>query len=720
MHLPIRISCPLWHESIIPNRIETLSLAVTPQFEVSAGYHHAPGAHWDGAGVNFALFSAHAERVELCIYDTSGKRERERITLPECTDHIWHGRVAGVLPGDCYGYRVHGPYDPVHGHRFNPNKLLIDPYARLLKGKLKWSDAHLGYRSNSPREDLSFDRRDNAKSMPKSVVVDPAYTWGNDRAPSIHPSDSVIYEAHVRGMTIVHDAIDSSVRGSFAGLGDTAIIGHLKALGVTTIELLPVHHFVDDRFLVDKNLKNYWGYSTLNFFAPEQRYFSGQTGGDLAEIKQMVRKFHDAGIEVILDVVYNHTCEGDHRGPTLSFKGIDNSSYYRLLPDDRRYYINDTGCGNTLNLNHPRVLQMVMDSLRYWVTDMHVDGFRFDLASTLAREPDGFNSRSAFLSAVTQDPVLSRVKLIAEPWDIGPGGYQLGAFPAGWSEWNDKFRDTVRRYWRGDEAMLPEFAGKVLGSGDHFNHSGRGAWSSINFITTHDGYTLMDTVSYKERHNAANGEENRDGHDANYSDNYGVEGLTDKQEINTYRDLQRRNMMATVLLSQGVPMILAGDEFGRTQQGNNNAYCQDNEINWIDWSLRETDAAFMDFVKSVVALRQSEPLFRLRKFTQGASVSATWSDPDGKPMQDHQWQESYARCVSLLLTDTGASGSASHLLIIFNASKEAMDVRFPEEAGDRVWQCRLNTSQTSPINDAQIADKFLMAASSLCVYLSQT
>ena len=720
MHLPIRISCPLWHESIIPNRIETLSLAVTPQFEVSAGYHHAPGAHWDGAGVNFALFSAHAERVELCIYDTSGKRERERITLPECTDHIWHGRVAGVLPGDCYGYRVHGPYDPVHGHRFNPNKLLVDPYARLLKGKLKWSDAHLGYRSNSPREDLSFDRRDNAKSMPKSVVVDPAYTWGNDRAPSIHPSDSVIYEAHVRGMTIVHDAIDSSVRGSFAGLGDTAIIGHLKALGVTTIELLPVHHFVDDRFLVDKNLKNYWGYSTLNFFAPEQRYFSGQTGGDLAEIKQMVRKFHDAGIEVILDVVYNHTCEGDHRGPTLSFKGIDNSSYYRLLPDDRRYYINDTGCGNTLNLNHPRVLQMVMDSLRYWVTDMHVDGFRFDLASTLAREPDGFNSRSAFLSAVTQDPVLSRVKLIAEPWDIGPGGYQLGAFPAGWSEWNDKYRDTVRRYWRGDESMLPEFAGKVLGSGDHFNHSGRGAWSSINFITTHDGYTLMDTVSYKERHNAANGEENRDGHDANYSDNYGVEGLTDKQEINTYRDLQRRNMMATVLLSQGVPMILAGDEFGRTQQGNNNAYCQDNEINWIDWSLRETDAAFMDFVKSVVALRQSEPLFRLRKFTQGASVSATWSDPDGKPMQDHQWQESYARCVSLLLTDTGASGSASHLLIIFNASKEAMDVRFPEEAGDRVWQCRLNTSQTSPINDAQIADKFLMAASSLCVYSSQT
>ena len=697
-------------------------MAVIPQFEVSAGSHHAPGANWDGAGVNFALFSAHADRVELCIYDTSGKRERARITLPECTDHIWHGYVAGVLPGDCYAYRVHGPYDPENGHRFNPNKLLVDPYARQLKGNVKWSDTHLAYRSSSPREDLSFDRRDNAKSMPKSVVVDPAYTWGDDRGPVIHPSDSVIYEAHVRGMTIVHDAIDSSVRGSYAALGDAAVIGHLKALGVTTIELLPIHHFVDDRFLVDKNLKNYWGYSTLNFFAPEQRYFSGQSGGDLAEVKQMVRKFHDAGIEVILDVVYNHTCEGDHRGPTLSFKGIDNSSYYRLLPHDQRYYINDTGCGNTLNLNHPRVLQMVMDSLRYWVNEMHVDGFRFDLASTLARDPDGFNNRSAFLGAVTQDPVLNRVKLIAEPWDIGPGGYQLGGFPAGWSEWNDKYRDTVRRYWRGDESILPEFAGKVLGSGDHFNHSGRGAWSSVNFITTHDGYTLMDTVSYRERHNEANGEENRDGHNANYSDNYGVEGKTDKEEINSYRDLQRRNMMATVLLSQGVPMILAGDEFGRTQQGNNNAYCQDNEINWIDWSLCETDAGFLAFVQSVVALRQSEPLFRFRKFIEGddESVTATWSDPDGKPMQDHQWQESYARCVSLLLTDNVATDSTSHLLIVFNASKEAMDVRFPDSAGTREWQCRLNTSQTHPINEAKVAEKFLMVASSLCVYSSQS
>lgn len=697
-------------------------MAVISQFEVSAGYHHTLGAHWDGAGVNFALFSAHAERVELCIYDTSGKRERERITLPECTDQIWHGYVAGVLPGDCYAYRVHGPYDPVHGYRFNPNKLLVDPYARQLKGNIKWSDTHLGYRSSSPREDLSFDRRDNAKAMPKCVVVDPAYTWGDDRAPKIHPADSVIYEAHVRGMTIQHDAIDPSLRGSFAGLGDASIIQYLKTLGVTSIELLPVHHFVDDRFLVDKDLKNYWGYSTLNFFAPEQRYMSGQSGG-LVEVKQMVRKFHDAGIEVILDVVYNHTCEGDHRGPTLSFKGIDNSSYYRLLPDDKRYYINDTGCGNTLNLNHPRVLQMVMDSLRYWVTDMHVDGFRFDLATSLGRDPQGFNSRSAFLGAVLQDPVLSRVKLIAEPWDIGPGGYQLGGFPAGWSEWNDKYRDTVRRYWRGDEAMLPEFAGRVCGSAENFNHSGRGAWSSVNFVTTHDGYTLMDTVSYKERHNEANGEENRDGHDANYSDNYGIEGPTDKQEVNAYRDLQRRNMIASVLLSQGVPMLLAGDEFGRTQQGNNNAYCQDNEINWIDWSLQESDAEFLAFVKQAIELRKSEPLLRLRKFVGGENpddanqrATATWCDPQGNPMQDHQWRESFAGCVSLLLTDKTSIDKAHHLLVVFNASKESMDVQFPKMVDEGGWQCRLNTSQTSPITEAIVADKFLVAASSLCVY----
>ncbi len=691
-----------------------------PQFEVLPGYHHTLGATWDGAGVNFALFSAHAERVELCIYDTSGKRERERITLPECTNDIWHGYVPGIVPGDCYGYRVYGPYDPAHGHRFNHNKLLIDPYARQLIGTVKWSDVHLAYRTNSPREDLSFDRRDSSRAMPKCVVVDPAYTWGDDRRPDIHLSDSVIYEAHVRGLTIKHEALDESIRGSYAGLGDKKIIQHLKSLGVTTIELMPIHHFVDDRFLVDKDLKNYWGYSTLNFFAPEQRYFSGQ--GDLAEVKQMVRKFHDAGLEVILDVVYNHTCEGDQRGPSLSFKGIDNSSYYRLMPDDKRYYINDTGCGNTLNLNHPRVLQMVMDSLRYWVTDMHVDGFRFDLATSLARDKHGYNDRSAFLVAVGQDPVLSQVKLFAEPWDIGPGGYQLGGFPAAWSEWNDKYRDNVRRYWRGDDGMLQEFASRVFGSSDLFNHSGRGAWSSVNFVTTHDGYTLADVVSYKDRHNEANGENSRDGHNANYSDNYGVEGLTDEQSIIDYRNLQRRNMIATVLLSQGVPLLLSGDEMGKTQGGNNNAYCQDNEINWIDWSLCEKDAEFLSFVKSAIALRKSQPLLRLRRFVDAENdqVTAIWCEPSGNPMSDHQWTESFAKCVSLLISNTKAaqdSGqSIENLLIVFNASKEVVEIQFPALAGVSEWQCQLDTAKTGPISVAPVADNFRMAASALSVY----
>ena len=701
-------------------------MAVVSQFEMSAGYSHSLGATWDGAGVNFALFSAHAERVELCIYDTAGKWERERITLPECTDQVWHGYVAGVLPGDCYGYRVYGPYEPSQGHRFNPNKLLVDPYAKRLKGSLKWSDAHLGYRSGSPREDLSFDRRDNAKSMLKSVVVDTAYTWGDDKAPRIPASDSVIYEAHVRGMTIKHQAIDSSIQGTFAGLGDAAIIDYLKSLGVTSIELLPVHHFVDDRFLVDKKLRNYWGYSTLNFFAPEQRYLSGQSGGDLAEVKQMIRKFHDAGIEVILDVVYNHTCEGDHRGPTLSFKGIDNLSYYRLMPDDKRYYINDTGCGNTVNVNHPRVLQMIMDSLRYWVSDMHVDGFRFDLASSLARDAEGFNRNCAFLSAVRQDPLLNRVKMIAEPWDIGPGGYQLGGFPAGWSEWNDQYRDTVRKFWRGDEGLLADFAGRVLGSSEQFNHSGRSLSSSVNFIASHDGYTLLDTVSYKERHNLANGEDNRDGHSANYSDHYGIEGPTDNPEINAYRDLQRRNMIATVLLSQGVPMILSGDEFGRTQQGNNNAYCQDNEINWLDWSMCESDAEFLAFAQATLALRRSEPLLRLKNFIgeDNNPVTAHWCDPQGRPMEQHQWQESFARCVLLLLSDNrdqrADNATSKHLLLAFNASEETLDVTLPLTDAGAAWQCRLDSSQTESINNAEIADKFILAAHSVCVYSSRS
>jgi glycogen operon protein len=671
---------------------------------VTGGFAHSLGALWDGSGTNFALFSEHAERVELCLYDDSGRRELARLTLPDCTNNVWHGFVPGCRPGTRYGYRVHGPYDPERGHRFNPNKLLIDPYARLIDGELRWSDSHLGYKSSSPREDLSFDRRDNSRVMPKSVVVDPAFSWGDDRRPQTHMSDTVFYECHVGGFTILHEGIDESIRGSYAAMADPLSIAHLKSLGITSVELMPVHHFVDDRFLVDKGLRNYWGYSTLNYFAPEQRYFSALAAssgpsGALGEVKQMVRRFHDAGIEVILDVVYNHSCEGDHRGPTLSFKGIDNHSYYRLSQDNKRYYINDTGCGNTLNLCHPRVLQMVMDSLRYWVTDMHVDGFRFDLATSLAREPNGFDIHGGFLDAVQQDPVLAQVKLIAEPWDIGPGGYQLGAFPAGWSEWNDRYRDTLRRYWRGDDSMLPELARRVHGSSDVFDHSGRGAWSSVNFVTTHDGFTLLDTVSYRDRHNEANGENNADGHHANFSDNYGEEGPTDDNTINAFRDRQRRNMLATLMLSQGVPLLLAGDEMGRTQQGNNNAYCQDNEINHVDWSLLDSESEFYQFVCRLMQLRHEEPLLRQRRFVHapdehdasdaGDGVEIRWLNPAGDDMTSAQWGESFARCVGLLLTDRQ---TMHRLLMIFNASRESIEFKLPSAAGSTDWLCRLNTA----------------------------
>ena len=689
-------------------------MPIKPQIEILPGYHHTLGANWDGGGVNFALFSADAERVELCLYDQSGRHERARITLPECTDQVWHGYVPDCRPGDLYGYRVHGAYEPQHGLRFNPNKLLIDPYARLLSGELKWSDTQLAYRAGSGKLDLSFDRRDNSRSMPKCVVVDPAFTWGDDRAPQIHPSDTVFYETHVKGFSILNEAVADESRGSYAGVADAASIAHMKALGITSVELLPIHRFVDDRFLVDKGLRNYWGYSTLNFFAPENRYFSY---GGLNEVKTMERKLHDAGLEVILDVVYNHTCEGDHRGPSLSFRGIDNRSYYRLVDDDPRYYINDTGCGNTLNLNHPRVLQMVMDSLRYWVTEMHIDGFRFDLASTLAREPYGFDQRGGFLDAVRQDPVLSKVKLIAEPWDIGPGGYQLGAFPAGWSEWNDKYRDSIRRYWRGDEGMLPELARRVHGSSDVFDHSGRSSSSSVNLITAHDGFTLMDCVSYKERHNEPNGEDSQDGHSANYTDNYGVEGPTEDGAVIDMRDRQRRNLLATLFLSQGVPLLLAGDELSRTQQGNNNAYCQDNEINWLNWSLTSEQQQFLDFVKQLIALRKSENLLRLRQFVHASDagdnpVQINWTSPSGEEMQESQWTETFARCVGLVLTDQAA---AECLFIVFNSSRENVEFAFPVASPQQRWRCVLNTVDNDT-DSIELTGKLDAHASSVSVY----
>ncbi|MEQ8964335.1 MAG: glycogen debranching protein GlgX [Azospirillaceae bacterium] len=672
------------------------------------------GATWDGHGVNIALFSANAESVELCLFDESGQREVERIALGEKTDDVWHGYLPDLRPGRLYGFRVHGPYAPEAGHRFNPNKLLLDPYARSLSGPIRWTDAHYGYRIGSGRADLSFDRRDNARSMVKARVVDPAFTWGGDRRPDVPWTETLIYEAHVRGLTKRFPQMPPAQRGTFAALGRPEVTGYLKDLGVTAIELLPVHAFHQDRFLTEKGLINYWGYSTLAFFAPEPRYVANGHGA-IGEFRSMVRGLHEAGIEVILDVVYNHTCEGNHLGPTFSLRGIDNASYYRLKPGDPRHYADDTGTGNALNLAHPRVLQMVMDSLRYWVTEMHVDGFRFDLASTLGREAidgkDGgpFDPRSGFFDAVRQDPVLNRVKLIAEPWDIGPGGYQLGNYPTGWAEWNDRFRDTVRRFWRGDRGIVPELAGRLTGSADVFERNGRRPWSSINAVACHDGFTLADLVRYADKHNEANGEHGRDGHDHNFSANYGEEGPTADPARKALRKRQQRNLMASVLLSQGTPMILAGDEFGRTQYGNNNAYCQDNEISWVDWSFLHDhghDGADLHaFTKRLIALRREHPVLRRPRFLHGREVSPRglrdilWLRPDGQERTEADWKDPQNRAFGLMLsgdagTFVGADGQVevdSVLLIIANAHAEALTFVLPRVPGARGWTMVVDT-----------------------------
>jgi len=661
------------------------------------------GATWDGFGVNFALFSAHGEKVELCLFDDAGTREVDRIALPECTDDIWHGYLPEARPGLLYGYRVHGPYDPARGHRFNPNKLLIDPYAKSLVGPIRWSDAHFGYRVGSGREDLSFDRRDNARGMPKCRVIDPAFTWGPDRPPAVPWTDTLVYEAHVKGMTVRHPGVPPGLRGTFAGLASQPVIDHLRTLGVTAVELLPVHAFTDDRHLVEKSLHNYWGYASIGFFAPEPTYMSGPS---TKEFKTMVARLHDAGIEVILDVVYNHTGEGNHLGPTLSFRGIDNASYYVLNPHDRRYYTDHTGTGNTLNLAHPRVLQMVMDSLRYWVTEMHVDGFRFDLATTLAREPQGYDPGSGFLDAVRQDPVLSRVKLIAEPWDVGPGGYRVGQFPSGWAEWNDRYRDTVRRYWRGDEGMLPELAARLTGSADQFEHGRRRPWASVNFVTSHDGFTLADLVAYNAKHNEANREGNRDGHDANYSFNYGVEGPTDDPAITGLRRRQMRNLLTTLLLSQGTPMLLGGDELLRTQDGNNNAYCQDNETSWVDWAGGSAAARDMTaFVARLTDLRRRHPVLRRGRFLHGRERSEdgmkdiTWITPQGTEKTSDQWRDTQARCLGMLLNGRagvhlaadGTQAVDGVLLLVLNAHHDPVPFCLPKWADGQAWRGLLDT-----------------------------
>jgi len=677
--------------------------SLTTRSRVWPGQPYPLGATWDGKGVNFALFSAHAERVELCLFDAAGVREIDRARLPEYTDEVWHGYLPDARPGTLYGYRVHGPYDPKAGHRFNPNKLLLDPYARAFYGRFLQTEVIFGYRVGSAREDLSFDRRDSARAMPKCRVVEGTSQWGDDRPPGTAWSDTVIYEANVRGFTMLHPALPQPLRGTCAGLGSQPVIDYLRSLGITAIELLPVQARFDEPHLLKHNLKNYWGYNTIGFFAPEPQLLST---GLSAEFKTMVRQLHDAGIEVILDVVYNHTAEGNHLGPTLCFRGIDNASYYRLMPDDWRHYINDTGTGNTLNLSHPRVLQMVLDSLTYWVEQMHVDGFRFDLAATLGREDHGFDQGSGFFDAVRHAPALQHVKLIAEPWDVGPGGYQLGQFPPGWAEWNDRYRDAVRRYWRGDEHMLPELAARISASADLFDHRGRRPLASINFVTAHDGFTLNDLVSYNEKHNEANQENNHDGHSENLSFNFGAEGPTDDAAVLAQRDQQKRNFLATLLLSQGTPMLLAGDEFSHTQNGNNNAYCQDNEMTWLDWSRQGTQARLLAFTQRLIALRQEHPVLRRMRFLHGNFTCSrgikdiTWFTPQGIEKTSEQWQDPVARCVGVLLngragptvSPRGTLIEDDLLLIILNSHHEIVEFTLPQLPIEGSWTRVLDTA----------------------------
>ena len=681
------------------------------------------GATYDGGGTNFAIFSEVAHRIELCLFDDAGVESR--LTLPERDGFVWHGYLPRVTPGQRYGYRVHGPYEPSAGLRCNPNKLLLDPYAKAVHGDIIWNEALFSYRFGQP---TSFNDADSAPYAMTSVVVNPFFDWSDDRPPRIPYHQTVIYEAHVKGMTMRHPAVPKDVRGSYAGLAHPAMIRHFRELGVTAVELMPVHQFVHDSTLAERGLSNYWGYNTIGFFAPHPLYCATPF---VNEFKEMVGHLHEAGIEVILDVVYNHTAEGNELGPTLSFKGIDNASYYRLAPD-RRYYINDTGTGNTVNLSHQRVLQMVTDSLRYWAQDMHVDGFRFDLATILGREPHGFDEGGGFLDSCRQDPVLSQVKLIAEPWDCGPGGYQVGRFSPGWAEWNDRYRDTVRAYWRGDDGKLPELAARLTASGDFFDKRGRKPWASVNFITAHDGFTLNDLVSYDDKHNEANGEGNRDGHSHNLSWNHGAEGPTDDPEIKALRFRQMRNMLATLLFSQGTPMLLAGDEFARTQKGNNNAYAQDNEISWIDWSAIDGECdALTAFTRRLIAIRKEQPMLRRGRFLKGAYneeldvKDVTWLTPVGDEMTPEHWEDGNARCLGVLLdgraqpTGIRKRGTDRTLLLVLNAYHDVVRFTLPEVVGGRDWACLVDTNQPDLDDDAvfPFAHEYDVTGRSLLLFL---
>lgn len=669
------------------------------------------GPTWDGKGVNFTLYSENAEGVELCLFDSENHgHETARIKITERSNFIWHIYVKDLKPGQLYGFRVHGPYEPENGHRFNSNKLLLDPYAKAICGAIEWNDALFSYQPGSPEEDLSFNEADSAPYIPKSVVVDQHFDWGDDSSPAIQYYNTIIYEAHVKGFTKQHPDIPEELRGTYAGIAHPVTIKYLQDLGITAIELMPVHHFVSDRYLKEKGLCNYWGYNTIGFFAPDSRYSaSGSTGQQVSEFKTMVKELHKAGIQVILDVVYNHTAEGNHLGPTLSFKGIDNASYYRLT-DDKRYYNDYTGTGNTLNAYLPNVLRLMMDSLRYWITEMHVDGFRFDLAATLARELHEVNRLGAFFDIIHQDPVISQVKLIAEPWDVGEGGYQVGKFPQGWAEWNGKYRDCIRDYWSGSENTLPEFADRITGSADLYKDYRRPT-ASINFITAHDGFTLNDLVSYNEKHNEANGENNNDGESHNRSWNCGAEGPTDNQEILNLRQRQKRNFMATLFLSQGVPMLVSGDEISRTQQGNNNAYCQDNEISWLNWA--EADQELLAFTRQLIRLRNSHSVFSRKEWFKGVAVKDShiediaWFLPDGTQMEESHWQQNFAKSVAMYLNGHGIHGVDSNgkeviddnFYLVFNAHDQGLDYKLPHETYGRQWKVIIDTSKSGELQE---------------------
>ena len=685
-------------------RIEGISrlLEFVRASRVVEGLPHPLGATWDGIGVNFALFSANATRVELCLFDQEGRVELERIELPEYTDEVWHGYLPNARPGTVYGYRVHGPWEPEAGHRFNANKLLLDPYAKGHVGELIWGPEVFGYRYETG-DDLLLDDRDSAGHMPKCVVIDLAFTWLRDRRPNVPWERTIFYETHVRGFTMRHPGVPQELRGTFSGMADKEVVEWMTKLGITSVELLPIHTFINDSQLIETGLTNYWGYNTIGFFSPDPRY-SSKPASAHAEFKEMVAHLHDAGLEVILDVVYNHTAEGNERGPTLSFRGIDNASYYRLFANERRFYVNDAGTGNTLNLSHSRVLQMVTDSLRYWVQEMHVDGFRFDLATILARETHGFDESSGFLDSCRQDPLLSSVKLVAEPWDVGPGGYQVGAFPPGWAEWNDKFRDEVRRFWKGDEGMASAMAARMSASADLFNKRGRKPWATVNFITAHDGFTLRDTVSYNDKHNDENNEDGRDGTNNNHSWNHGIEGETDDVEINEFRRRSMRNMLATLLLSQGTPMILAGDEFGRTQGGNNNPYCQDNKISWFDWDLPDWAQTQVALVQRLTKLRHDYPILHRSRFFTGTPIETldvkdvTWINASGAEMEDRDWGDPGMKCFGMLIdgraqaTGIRKPGSDTTMLIVLNAHHDLVTFVLPDCTNGMAWELVFDTN----------------------------